>query len=730
MVASIPFCIAYNPFRGKIRIQGSSIEVQKAKFEIEYKIANYTMETAAEYLRGSGHALEAALGRMSLSRAGDVSVKAITQKGENIYPIRVQEDRNLIQVWNEYILPELPEILEPAVGKEYSACFVREGWNEDQARPCIQIQSPHRPSELNRRNIEATLVAISGKHMLNHIRIQFLKGKFKPLISDTRESDSPLPSINDEDEDDVYDFPHLKRFWFTPGMAAGVGLMGDREVCASIGGHILVDGYPFTLLVDHFIERSLRQTSRTLVPRDLRVTSPPLADVDYVRECLNRTLRDYQAEIYRSGDNYTSMSQLVNMSLEQHRLTRELVFLHMALLSEVDKQDESFILGEIVHRSGVRARPFSGSPYVPVNLNPYGNMIRMDYSLCKSNRHRMGANRYRYPYCLQSKKVDYYSDSQLGAEPSCTETCDIEPNADVHYLGRQIGLRQGQINGARMYCSAEHPVTHDQLVTQEWFVVPKPDEPITQDSCAGESGSFILRTGDRRVMAQLFGYDIGKLLVTPIHDIFEDIKLAFRAQHVSLAGDPLPPSANLASPQEICEVRKRQEPKRFNLHSLPLVAPALVSQLPMIGGPPLRNASPLASLKGSIRPVSPVPSLVSSGSLSQDSEKIPLSPEDIRHHSRNTSGSVLLPNPAILDAADHQTQPFYEEPNSLTTSPSKQCDKASIHYILHVKENRSSPLPLKSSTFPKLDISFKRRTFSLDGCAEEPEETHRPTVVV
>ena len=728
MAAKIPAFIAYNPIRGRIRIEGPPNEVREAKIQIMDKIADCTVGTAPGNPHGSGKALQAALEGMSLNHVQVTSHKNITRNAEKIFPIKAQEDADMIQLWTQHILPNLCEILEPAIGKNFSICLVREGWDENVSEPCVQVESPHKPSELNRRNIREAIIAIWSSHMPSRpCRVRFLKGGLT-LLSDG--ADSCQQSDNDEDEDDVYEFPHRKRYWHMPGMSAGIGLIGDREVSASIGGHILLDGFRYALLVDHFIERSLLKAPRTFTPESRRVTSPPLSDVDEVRDCLNRSFRDYQAEVYQSGDQYIPLSQLGNETYQQQENIRSLFFNYMALLSEVNKDDEKFIIGDIVWRSGIRGRPFSGSPRVPLNRTPYGDLIRMDWSICKlTEPDRIGVNRYRYPYSLETAEVNYMFDSPLGAGESCTETCELEPNVNVHYLGRQSGLRQGQINGARMLCSTEDPVTHERLVTNEWFLVPRPDETITQDSCAGDSGSFMLRSSDRKVMAQLFSHACGKLLVTPIHDIFRDIKEATGVVVVSLAPDPLPPSESPVSLSGICEVKKSRKARKFKFDSLP-PPPSLATALPMISGPPIRGEPPLVSLKDTGRPPSPVPSLISSGSFSQGSEKTSQSPEISRNHSRNASSTLNLPTPIIVEPSEDEAHTYYQEPDPLRDVSPDSYNKASISFILQVKESNHSPTMTKSSTFPQFGIPYKYRTTSLDGCFDTPKGHPQPSVIV
>ena len=626
------------------------------------------------------------------------------------FSLRQKEDSDLISTWEQEILPRLSSILRPRIGKDYSACFVREGSTFRTSRPCIQVECPKVLTSSNKKGIRKALKSLlQYKSWFSMIKVQFYKGRVAYLAGE----DSSDEGDEDEDEGNHEDaFDPLKRYWQKIGMSASVGLSTSPGVSATSGGYILVDDHPYLLLVDHFIEESI-DPEKLGEKAPLLVTSPSLNDVEETRTKLKKNLDKYEpfTRNLENDDQDRSLQDFKELFAEVYTRDEFEEFIRSKFLfNEVNKRDEDFVLGRVVRRC---AKDYAGlrSSVTPQPGKDGNNALKMDWALVEvTAKERRGVNQHRWRRSDDTSELDY-NDEEHGGD-LCQHVIPLKPNAKVYYVGRKSGLREGEISSTRILASK------DGIHSYEWHMVPR--TRVAEEDCTGDSGAWVIMNANNHLMAQLWGYAGGKLLVSPITEIFEDIREAFDAETVDL---PRNPPDELLSYTNICEVNKKKKTRKakgFKASTLP----PLTSVLGAMG-----ISDPVLPPARAPPPLSPVPSLVSSRSSSSPERKTPPpGPLSAGRHSPSTpiqldppalGPSVPAVEPTILNADDPAggPSPISHEPEALeeafavATAENVKRGKQSLHYILrHAATERpiAMPKPIpprKAGTFPFLDNS-------------------------
>ena len=603
------------------------------------------------------------------------------------FSLRKKEDAGLIQIWHETILPKLTSILQRAIGSEYSACFAREGINERSAKPCIRIESPELPSKPNQTEIRGEI-----KHMLlekdgfPRSRVHFSEGSVTCLgleDEDFVEADSDTDDASEAEEHDSQGdrFAHEKHYWPQVGMGTSVGLLGSRGVSATSGGYILIDHDPYLLLPNHFIRKSVDSNGKASSV-ELDVVSPSLADVYDHRDHLKKHLEKHRkvSNDWEPGNNFMTVREIVAMIQKNGVHFKDYSVEDFSdyiqakrLLEDVNKKDTEFRIGEIAFRAsedGLRRR-LCRFPKPGIDGNDF---MRMDWALCRvTEDERLGKNVHRYQQIGLSRQLDYNNEDTSGK--ICESSCPLEPAKAVHYVGRTSGLRRGRISTTRMLISKRGQVT------SEWYLDLDTQEAVNKKSTAGDSGAWVIEDSGNRVMAQLWGCSQGRLLVTPIEDVFNDIRDKTKAGEIRLPSRHWHPEAA----DEVCEVQDEPQEVTTGYKKLPRLpdfyrniidnavaqprvvedasAPAKRSSAAQLTAIDPLPHQPLPAPS----PASPVPSLTMSDSSSPDrspdsaepSRRIPPTPVQL-----DTS---IVPEPMILDAADEAdgTSPLSQEPEPL-----------------------------------------------------------------
>ncbi|MCJ1384205.1 hypothetical protein MMC17_007321 [Xylographa soralifera] len=733
--------ITYNTTSRTIRVQGPAEAARKAKQKLEDILQHlYGKADLQVVLRPYMKWSNAFANTMrSRSKKHVCMQNGVSRPQIQTYALRPEDDA-LISAWMEFMLPSLPAILGPRVGKNYSASLVRIGSSELSTRPCIRIQCPLSQSSYVQQEIREAIRALCNKAGVSQIRLSFSTGSLTLLAGPPRDRSSSHRQVQNEDREeevfddtdeghkDVRDFPYHKRWWKYPGPGASIGLRCTRSVSATLGGYILVDSQLFLLTVDHFIDRSQENRYDPTKGDQLELTSPSLSDVDDMSEELQQTMTDIRAQIAQDiGSQDLSFDNLPSHIMDLQRTYESL----NQLRKELDKTDEEFELGKVEHRFSTIVRtstfknPSSGMQTYLVNH-------RMDWALCSTN-HRRGENRHRYR-CVNGV-VNTDSDNPMGDGELCQETCDPEPGVSVYFVGQRSGRQRGRVS------SAITLVSLDGVDSQEWSLETQREHP-QEEILPGDSGAWVYREDNDMLMGQIWGLQDNLFLFTPIRDIFADIKESLGAANVRLHPGyarcgPAPISnfssaASTTNTKKICEVKQiaPHKPRGYSFASIPHIR-TKENQSPFLPGissfvwkdEPMVGSS---STSGR-RTVSPTPNL-SFSPMSPSRDDFALSPSPpprlmLQYKLRSPSPDVKPPpsETAIMVRVEDEGQKYgrrgdRQEQLAPTSQEPTECrnlndidmghlcgdDRKDIGIMRHSPLPRSSPLSSisKSYTWP------------------------------
>jgi len=655
------------------------------------------------------------------------SLNAIPPK---IFALRTREDSEIANVWTKHILPRLASILSPNVGSDYSATLVRQGLSESSSAAVIRIQSANGQSEPIREVIRRKINQICDDNNRERIDVHFSKGKLMLLGSPSpRLPMNEMVQIEDDDENDENEFPHYKRYWKYPGMGASIGMRCSKTVSATLGGYILLDKKRYLISVDHFIQESewTKDIQHSPGGMPLELTSPSLSDVEYMTADLNQTVRDIRAKIDDKmkqdsvRGNEVSLDDLQSSDPDFSYLGN-IYECFLGFLKELDRDQKDFVLGSLHYRCVPKARESQTSALLISSETKIFH--RMDWSLFRVVPERTGDNRHRYRFDPDSNAVDFLTEgtSPKGAGENCTDYCDVEKNAEVHYVGQRNGRLNARVNTALMLNSC------DGHVTQEWTLVPS-EQKIGGERYAGDSGAWIIRDGDFKVMGILWGWKDGQLLFTPSRDVFNDVSDLVPDKEICLpnsSASPKPSLISMSGSSVICQRRnsKAHKPKSYTFTGLtrstierlskPSIPVARIQGCSKLkASPPVRQTEGIMETEGcrtKDRSISPVPSLSSSTTLSPTTK--PRSPP-CYSASRETMGERLSPaelgnhvglEPAVVIRGDSETaelvptakeasqyDPVHQKPKDSPLGFLGTENKHSIRYIV------TAPPDLKTS---------------------------------
>lgn len=566
--------ISYNPRTRTINLRCPVTLIKSAKEKLQAVILEISRESGLQYLQTKQIELRKIREKTNVNPLhgtwntlanqtcdGDLSAK--------IFALRVKQDSVTITTWNECLLPKLPSILDSAIGQDYAASLVRQGASEVEARPHIRIQSRRKLRLATRKNIKLAIDETCHLNMRGRIPVSFCTGYLRLLVNATSLQSTIEENSLSEDSDEEEDDPgfHTKRYWQYPGMGASIGMRCTRLVSATLGGYVLVDGLKLLLTVDHFIERSRTFTNSPQGRDLLTLTSPSLSDVDEMRERLDLTMLNLQAQSDQQSKKARDTEIFFNDALppDLEEIAREMDGIQ-EYQSEINRPDRDFVLGDLVCRCEPNAM-LSIDAQSP-SSSELATSCRMDWALFSIESRRMGENR----HCSESEMAEAPNETSPNGTSDgvfCNDTCDLEPNASVHYVGQRSGPRKGRINAVQMLLRS------GGISTNEWALIC-PEQISRSDGCEGDSGAWVLREGDNKLVGLLWGWIDGQLLLSPINKVFADIKNTFRARDVSLPRDRInrePPVMDISrnavpEPVLICAVKKRKPAKPYNVSTI------------------------------------------------------------------------------------------------------------------------------------------------------------------
>ena len=655
--------IWYNSHKQTVKLQGPAGVIEQARTRLETVLKDiYCCASLQHILRPTSKCFNISAKHSSSASKVSATRKSDPKPSEHIFDLRPDgEDGNLAAVWTKNISPVLHSILSPRLGQNYAASLVRQGPSEASARAYIRIQSECRQSQSIRAEIRKEINAICDAVGQCHVSFRFSVGKLV-LLGKFSSAGSSDDEGCENDNTDLCDFPWFKRYWKTPGMGASLGLRCSNSVSATLGGYVFVNNRPYLLTVDHFIDKAQEHrggaTAAMLDPWAL--TSPSLLDMKDMTASLEQSIRNTKADIARYVSNLgpedllvSDMKKLYDTGGDLRQVYDMLGFFH-TLLNELKKDEQEFILGRVAHRCTLKAR--EPSSYCTNSLPQAGEYPvehRMDWTLCEVRVARCGINRHRFRF--DDNDMDHM---RQDAEPHglgelCQDTCDVEPGRRVYFVGQKTGINHGRIGSSLINCRV------NGIPTREWSIIVR--HPVSDgNDFAGDSGAWILRESDHSVVGQLWGYEDGLLLFTPINVIFADIMDSLGTKNVGLQNRYLNPDASAIytditmkdSVALICEHKesKQRKPKGYKYPLRTTFIPRKTSSI--VGPSPeillaislSRIVLPNDSVVADIVPGSPVPSFASSFSSSTAPEpQTPKDSHDTKTEHHLLSSSVIWP---------------------------------------------------------------------------------------
>lgn len=536
--------ISFNAFQGSIRLRGFG-NITKALKAIVYDLLEKRKRLGSS-LNGFA-SLNLLCMRPKVPRVPPPQ----PETGTKIFALRHTEDAELLKVWHERIIPSLPDLLAKTIGDNYSASLVRKGISELSGTAVIQIQSHTVPSKTVRALIRSQIVRWVDKDIsLRSNQVQFLKGRLTVLAGELHGihemSDSSEQSDQGSDDDAEHEYyPFYKRYWRTPGPGASIGLLCTGAIAATICCYVHVQGRLFILTVKHFITKSYDRLLSGTSDRTT-VVSPALADVDDMREKFTQFVTDFKIELDEAmrdhfGDEcpeYVSFGDIGSLPDHVQDIMEKLEVVQKDL-SHLTGGDQPFRLGSLAYQSTTPST--SNRPLFSLPEQKFGH--HMDWALCSVLPQRTGINRERYEYNWEERAVDFYTGDTdaFGAGQPILDTCVVEGNTKVHFIGQATGRQSGEINPARIL------ISQNGIVSEEWVMVMSANGQDSNDMIhRGDSGAPIVRDSDNKLAGLLWARTKdGQLVLTPINIVFDDIREKVPASDVSL------PSINRSSPQEI-----------------------------------------------------------------------------------------------------------------------------------------------------------------------------------
>ena len=425
-----------------------------------------------------------------------------------MFALSPKTNRKTIALWIKSIRPAIDDILSERLGDTHNASLVRWGRNGIQAELCILIESPNIPSPDTQESIRVCLADICCDNDHPSIKARFLQGIFRKLCGS---QDAKFEAKESEES-------HLHYSWNRPckypGMGASLGLLCSTKVSATLGGYIEIPPNIYVLTSDHFIAKAEEDSD---AKDEEHILSPSPLDLIEMSNSLEQTRRDIFAKIELSfrrqyGNKTITPSDLAGQVLkiwEEGSSTRDRI---EKPLKQINKPHADFIIGKVSHRTTGEPRRVWTS-HANAFLSHY-----MDWSICEVSK-RVGRNQHRYRSNCDALADNSLCDEDQDKKPGemCYETCDIEPGVKVCYVGQKSGYRTGIVSPTVVLTSS------GSKKFSEWAIIGE-DGSIPLESVEGDSGAWVIRLYDNKVMGQVVAHAAGQILFTPINVVFADIK--------------------------------------------------------------------------------------------------------------------------------------------------------------------------------------------------------------
>ena len=518
--------VTHNPERETITLTGfSECTVDDAADDLQYLLNDFSHELGWRYLESSQRVIRP---ESSKSRP-DLSESAIVQgnvdiESTKIFPIRPKDYRPLVQTWIRDIMPFLPKILRPSVGRTYTANLVRRGRQKLDAMPCIQIESPTIPGSKAQEIIKSAIYdALKGVNS-RELDIRFVKGSVKRLSGEMTKSDEDAEK--DAESERLRRLRHnFTRPYSEHLIGESLGLQCSKTIVATLGGYVSVNGLKHMLTSEHFITESQKSENVDEMEKDLEtLISPSRFDLLWMEDDLKQTKRDWIIEITDwAKDNFAGQEICLDdynnplIPIEYCESGKRID----KLLEQVKKPLDEYAVGSVFRRSPEPIRvanmPRSLVDVSRSNENQVEIPYHMDWCLCKL-RSQDNVNRHRYRSNADAILDDYPKTADLAIQPGdiCYETCEVEAGLKVYYVGQGSKHRIGEV------CIPSQ-VSRNSMVTHDWGIMSSDGQEWPYEHVAGDSGAWVIRQNGNKLMGQIHSYSCNQVLFTPINDIFADI---------------------------------------------------------------------------------------------------------------------------------------------------------------------------------------------------------------
>ena len=509
--------ITYNPVKETITLTGSSKEiVEQVKREIERLLAKYSGPWERQDLLASYSDTESeSLTTRSCALDPLITHNPINSDQARDFPVIPKEDPELVKLWFQQIMPKLPEILWPRLGDTYTASLIHRGPIITEAKPCLQIESPRVPMQKAQGIIRNKLLDICTQANQEIIYIRFIQGSIRKLNGEEEEEKDGGATVNADE--DLHRF-NLVRPFSKPRMGASLGLLCSKTV-ATLGGYVLVGDKKHMLTSEHFIAQS--QNAADIDGDSKTLTSPSQHDLCWIKNSLKQNIRDRESNIdLRApscfGNQDIPLEEFYDQEANENMQEIDKI---NRLLGQASLPPAAYAIGRVFKRSN-KPRVFR----YPNGLDYGGHSTRyhMDWSLCTlTGQITELENRHKYRSRHDAIADRYIEETEHANQPGnlCSQTCSLDqdtPGDDVYYVGQGSMHREGTA-----YMPSQ--VSRGGTVTCEWTIGDAGGKHIPYNRVAGDSGAWVIRKSDDKLMGQVHSYSSGQVHFTPIEIIFDEL---------------------------------------------------------------------------------------------------------------------------------------------------------------------------------------------------------------
>lgn len=558
--------ITYNPEKEVLTLTAySEMKVKKAMADLGHLIDKFSTREGRKNLMTSQSSTSCAL------LLDSPSARQITNPGTaRVFPIKPKEKPRLVQIWFKSILPALPNILSERLNGRYSVSLVRRGQSDFTAEPCIQIESPCLPGQKAQAVIKDLVNKVWEKDGQESVPMRFIEGSIKKL-----------GEVEGADDDDGAQSAYLHRLdlnfnrpYSKPGMGASLGLLCSDKVSATLGGYVLIGGEKYMLTVEHLVGKA-RQAADT-DDDYVTITSPSREILKKIKNNLVQTEKDIDSQIKSLGSRFygdrnipdNDFSDPNNQSPELNDLMsqREVVF---SLLNQVMRSRSEYAVGtvkslSIEPRDGVISSSLANDLGLPNNELIMKH--KMDWALIRTNSHTAhnGENRHKYRSNEDAIQDDLYVDEDGHTNQPrevVYETCSPRSAETVYYVGQRSKHRSGRVSA---------PILDGHSRTYAWGILGLDGHGIPEEDVKGDSGAWVIRKEDNKLMGQVHSHAQGQVLFTPIDMIFAELKEICESD-VSLPPRP-PGSDNIPSTsttRQLCSPQQTPPARPYQFNNSP-----------------------------------------------------------------------------------------------------------------------------------------------------------------